>query len=108
TACIEATLGRNRFDRIGHRRYCDAQNAVCSLSNVESKRRSQFFLHSAFCRSNVKLHFAAQEVVCVQPSQKNIGVGYRRLGSASPVAGGARKGGCALRAQPTSIAPAAH
>ena len=55
-------------------------------------------------RCNVKLHFTAEEVVGVESSQQDIGVGHRRFRAAAAVAGGTRHRACALRANPQRIA----
>ena len=88
TAGIEAALGRHRLDGIGHRRDGDAQNAIGGLRDVEPERRGELLLHRAFGRGNVELHFAAEEVVGVEPAQQHIGVGHGRLRPAAAVAGG--------------------
>ncbi len=96
-AGVEAALGGDALDRIGHRGRGDAQDAFGGLHRSHAERIADLALQRALGGRNVEPHLAAEETFGAEPAEHQIGVGHRRLGAAKPVAGRPRRGARALR-----------
>ena len=77
-AGVEAALGGDAFDRIGHRGRGDAQNAVGGLDRVQPERIADPALERLLGGCHVELHLAAEKAIRAEPAEHQIGIGHRR------------------------------
>ncbi len=97
-AGIEAALGGDALDGIGHRGRGNAQDAVGGCTRAHAERLADPHFERALGGGGIELHLAAEEAIGAEPAEHQIGVGHRRLGAAEAVAGRARRRAGALRA----------
>ena len=97
-AGIEAALGGDALDRVGHGGGGDAQDAVGGRRDVQCRAAWRRASSARSAAVDVELHLAAEEAVGAEPAEHQIGVGDGRLGAAEAVAGRAGRGAGALRA----------
>ena len=99
-AGIEAALGGDALHRIGHRGRGDPQDSVGRRGRVHAERLRHALEQRAPGGLDVEPHFAAEEPVGTEPAEHEVRIGHRRLAAAEAIAGRARRGARALRADP--------
>ena len=68
-------------------------------TDAHAERLADLGLERALGGGNIEPHLAAEEAVGTEPAEHQIGVGHCRLRAAKPIAGRARRGAGALRAE---------
>ena len=106
-AGIEAALGGDALDRIGHRGHRDAQNSFGRRGGVHAERPGDTLDQRTFGGFDIEPHLTAEKAVGGEPPEHEVGIGHRRLGAAAAVAGRPRHRSGALRsdAQPALLHP---
>ena len=83
---IQAAIGRDALDRIGHRGNGDAQDAVGGIGEAQAERLGDLLADGASRGRFVELHLATEEAPGVQAPQHQVCVGHRGTGSPQPIA----------------------
>ncbi len=101
-ARVEAVLDGDFPNRAGHDHGGDRNDPVRHLYHTVlariAERRGDFLGDRVLCRADIELHFAAQEILRIEPAEQQIRIGDRRLAAAAAVGNRAGRRARALRA----------
>ncbi len=90
-ARVEACTQRHSSQQVGHLVVGDFANAGGRLCHVHSQRLGDILADRLMRSFDIQAHLTAEEILRVDDAQHHIGIGDRRLDTASPVAGRTRR-----------------
>ena len=94
---VDATLGGEDADRLGHMHLVNPQHRRRRLFDPEPEGPCDTTLDRLPCEVDVDRHPPAEVVVGIEQAEDEMGVGRRRVSTALPVTGGARIGSGTVR-----------